>query len=123
MEQFDFNQVGKRMPYSVPNGFFDQLEEDVMKDVRGQKDDVRGGANRKKALYIALRVAMAAAAAIALFLVVSSLLPKDSADGFDSVQLAYNNLSDEDQEFLSEIYEEDEFINIITNTEEYEENI
>ena len=42
MKQFDFEQVGKRMPYNVPDGFFDKFEADVMKDVRGQKDDVRG---------------------------------------------------------------------------------
>ena len=26
---FDFNKIGKRMPYQVPDGFFDQLEENV----------------------------------------------------------------------------------------------
>ena len=32
MEQnYDFNSVGKKMPYTVPDGFFDQLEENVMK--------------------------------------------------------------------------------------------
>lgn len=49
-------------------------------------------------------------------------LPKGDADDFDSVQLAYNNLTAEDQEFLTEIYEDDEFMNILTNTDEYEEN-
>jgi RNA polymerase sigma-70 factor (ECF subfamily) len=49
-------------------------------------------------------------------------LPKGDANDFDSVQLAYNNLTAEDQEFLTEIYEDDEFMNILTNTDEYEEN-
>ena len=69
-----------------------------------------------------MRLLFAIAAAVALFFVVQPLLPKDEADNFDSVQLAYNNLSQEDQEFLTEIYEDDDFINNITNTEEYEEN-
>ena len=108
MKQFDFELVGKRMPYNVPDGFFDKFETDVMKDVRGQKDDVRGGANSKKALRIVLRAAMVVAAAVALFLVVQPLLPKNNTDDFESVELAFNNLSTEDQEFLIQIYEEDD---------------
>ena len=69
-----------------------------------------------------MRLLFAIAAAVALFFVVQPLLPKSDTDNFDSVQLAYNNLSQEDQEFLTEIYEDDDFINNITNTEEYEEN-
>lgn len=108
MKQFDFELVGKRMPYNVPDGFFDKFEADVMKDVRGQKDDVRGGANSKKALRIVLRAAMVVAAAVALFLVVQPLLPKNNTNDFESVELAFNNLSTEDQEFLIQIYEEDD---------------
>ena len=120
MKQFDFNQVDKRMPYSVPDGFFDQLEADVMQEVTKETAQPK---KNKKALRIALRTVLAVAAAVALFFVVQPLLPKGNTDSFDSVQLAYNNLSQEDQEFLMEIYEEDEFINILTNTEDYEENI
>lgn len=120
MKQFDFNQVGKRMPYSVPDNFFDQLEADVIKEVTKETAQPM---NHKKALRIALRSALTIAASVALFFVVQFLLPKDDTDGFEPVQLAYNNLSVEDQEFLTEIYEEDEFINNIINTEEYEENI
>jgi len=120
MKQFDFNQVGKRMPYTVPDGFFDKFEEDVMQSVKTETPQPK---SHKKALRIALRTALAIAAAVALFLVVQPLLPKDNADDFESVQLAYNNLSAEDQEFLKEIYEEDDFMNNIINTEEYEENI
>jgi len=120
MKQFDFNQVGKQMPYSVPDGFFDQLEADVMQEVTKETAQPK---NHKKALRIALRAALAIAAAIALFFVIQPLLPKGDTDSFDSVQLAYNNLSQEDKEFLTEIYEEDEFMDNITNTEEYEENI
>ena len=33
MEQFDFNDVGKRMPYQVPDGFFSSMEEKIMQQV------------------------------------------------------------------------------------------
>ena len=132
MTQFDFNQVGKRMPYTVPDGFFDQLEADVIRETSpspSQGGDVNTAALQPHVSEHPLlgrglgRLLLAIAAAVALFLVVQPLLPKDDADDFESVQLAYNNLSQEDQEFLAEIYEEDEFMDNLTNTEEYEENI
>ena len=31
MEQnYDFNKIGKQMPYTVPDGFFSKLEDSVM---------------------------------------------------------------------------------------------
>ena len=115
MKQFDFEQVGKRMPYNVPDEFFDKFEENVMEDVRGQKDDVREGVNRNKAMRIALRAAIAVAAALVLFFVVRATLLQSepvlaSADDFESVELAFNNLSTEDQDFLIQVYEEDDVL-------------
>ena len=115
MKQFDFEQVGKRMPYNVPDEFFDKFEENVMEDVRVQKDDVREGVNRNKAMRIALRAAIAVAAALALFFVVRATLLQSepvlaSADDFESVELAFNNLSTEDQDFLIQVYEEDDVL-------------
>ena len=112
MKQFDFEQVGKRMPYNIPDGFFDKLEENVMEEVRGKKENVREDSNRKKALHIALRSVLAVAAALALFFVVQPLLPKDNTGDFENVELAFNNLSTEDQDFILQIYEDDDlFIN------------
>ena len=115
MKQCDFEQVGKRMPYNVPDEFFDKFEENVMEDVRGQKDDVREVVNRNKAMRIALRAAIAVAAALALFFVVRATLLQSepvlaSADDFESVELAFNNLSTEDQDFLIQVYEEDDVL-------------
>ena len=108
---FDFEQVGKRMPYSVPDGFFDKLEEDVYASISG-KSSTAQPKSHKKALRIALRSALAIAAAIALFFVIQPLLSKDNSDDFESVELAFNNLSTEDQDFLIQVYEEDDlFIN------------
>ena len=121
---FDFEQVGKRMPYTVPDGFFDKFEENVLRDVKAEAVQLK---SRKKArvIKVALRSAIAVAAAIALFFVVRTTLPKSepvlaSADDFSSVELAFNHLSTADQDFLIAVYEEDEFINVLTNTEDYE---
>ena len=100
-KQFDFEQVGKRMPYNVPDGFFDQLEENVMAKTHPHSWRGWGWAS------------LAAAAAVALFFVVTKNMPNDTTtpeDGFANVELAYNNLSTEDQEYLMEVYEEDVFM-------------
>lgn len=111
-KQFDFEQVGKRMPYNVPDGFFDQLEQNVMAEVK--PDDIATEKPNQKArtVKMTIRTILAAAAAVALFFVVTKNLPTSNAqtDSFDHVELAYNNLSNEDQEYLMEVYEEDVFL-------------
>ena len=96
------------MPYTVPDCFFDKLEADVIQNVKTKAQPK----SRKKAFRIALRTALAVAAAIALFFVVQPLLSKSNVDDFESVELAFNNLSTDDQDFLLQVYEEDDlFIN------------
>ena len=113
MEQnFDFNRIGKQMPYTVPDGFFDQLEENVMNEVKAEpaKENKSGKA---KTIRIAIRTLLAVAACIALFLVVRKALPQghDAAtDDFANVELAFNNLSTEDQDYLLEVYQEEQFL-------------
>ena len=110
-KQFDFEQVGKRMPYNVPDGFFDQLEQNVMAEVKPDDTVTEKPKVKARTLKIAIRTILAAAAAVALFFVVTKNMPYDTTeDGFANVELAYNNLSSEDQEFLLEVYEEDVFL-------------
>ena len=108
---FDFEQVGKRMPYTVPDGFFDEIEENVIKEVRSEGLEVREYPKRRKTLTITICSIMAIAVAVALFFVVQPLLPKSNVDDFASVELAFNNLSTDDQDFLIQVYEDDLFIN------------
>ena len=109
MEQnYDFSKIGKQMPYTVPDGFFDKLEENVMNEVKAQPA-------KKKATVIrmAFRAAIAVAACIALFLVVKKVLPQNqdtNIDDFENVELAFNNLSTDDQDYLLEVYQEELFL-------------
>ena len=109
-ENNEFISVGKKMPYTVPDGFFDQLEEQVMNEVKAEpaKEKKSGKA---KTIRIAIRTLLAVAACLALFLVVKKALPQGDdtiADDFTSVELAFNNLSTEDQDYLLEVYQEEE---------------
>lgn len=115
---FDFEKIGKRMPYSVPNDFFAKLEESVMDEVKVQKSEATALPERNKTVIIAIRSLLAIAATIALFFVVQPTLTKHdtiSADDYASVELAFNNLSSDDQDFLVAVYENEEFINVLTN--------
>lgn len=122
MEQnYDFSKIGKQMPYTVPDGFFDKLEEDVMNEVKAQPV-------RKKAVTIrmAIRTAIAVAACIALFFVVKKVLPQGqnaATDDFEKVELAFNNLSTEDQDYLLEVYQEELFLENDLNELDNEESI
>ena len=122
MEQnYDFSRIGKQMPYTVPDGFFDKLEENVMNEVKAQPA-------RKKATVIrlAIRAAIAVAACIAMFLVVKKVLPQGQdavADDFENVELAFNNLSTEDQDYLLEVYQEEQFLENDLNELNNEESI
>ena len=104
MKQFDFEQVGKRMPYSVPDGFFDKLEENVMEGLSPNPRPTPLSRWRGTGM----RLLLAIAAAIALFFVVQPMFTKSSTGDFESVELAFNNLSTEDQDFLLQVYEEDD---------------
>ena len=120
---FDFEKIGKRMPYSVPDDFFTKLEESVMDEVKVQKSEATALPERNKTVIIAIRSLLAIAAAVALFFVVQPTLTKNdtiSADDYASVELAFNNLSSDDQDFLIAVYENEEFINDLTNTDDYE---
>ena len=104
-QNYDFSRIGKQMPYTVPDGFFEKLEENVMNEVKAQSA-------KKKATIVrmAIRAALAIAACIALFLVVKEVLPLGHdtvTDDFENVELAFNNLSTEDQDYLLEVYQEE----------------
>jgi hypothetical protein len=114
-EEFDFKKVGKRMPYSVPDGFFDQLENRVMSEIQQETKPKKG-----RIVKMTFGALTAAAAAVALFFVVHKSLPENvtTDESFSLVELAYNDLSSEDQEYLLQVYEEDLFINEENNNEE-----
>lgn len=118
-KNFDFNKIGKRMPYTVPEDFFSTMEENVMSQVL-EKPESQNGAHadpakvqkdHKRTIRIALRSLIAAAAAVALFLVVQTKFSGKQEDAdFASVELAFNNLSTDDQDFLPSVYAEEEYM-------------
>lgn len=109
---FDFEMVGKKMPYSVPENFFDTMEENLKTMVKETDNtptcSIRKNNHRK---WMYLTTGIVAAVAL-LLLTVRIFIPKQSASdySFDQVELAFNNLSIDDQDFLMEVYEDDVFM-------------
>lgn len=97
-KEFDFGHIGKRMPYTIPDGFFDQLEEDIRKEVKPAKS------------HSLLRTVLAVAASAAL-LVIGMNFPKSDSVSINDVDLAFSRLTTDDQAYLLDIYQEDVFIN------------
>ena len=106
-KDFDFDQIGKRMPYRKPEGFLDEMEADIWEKVQGGLSQTQR--HRTYRLGI-LAASLAAAASIALVLVFSPAIRKEQ-DGFSKVERAFAGLSQEDQEYMIEVYRNDIFMN------------
>ena len=131
-QTFDFKQIGKRMPYRVPNGFFQEMERNVL-DAVAEKATERKPAmterkpamtERKPAMaerkplqakrFVFTRLAKYAAAVAASVVVLLAVnvkffyvaAPTDMQD----VEAAFDQLSLSDQECLVELYQEDVFL-------------
>lgn len=95
------------MPYTVPSGTFDDIEHNVADSL----------SRRRKKIVPLLRwsAGLAVAASIALLIVVRPAVPAASSTTSDDVlakiDIVYANLSESDQEYLVEIYNDDIFIN------------
>lgn len=129
-KEFDFDKIGKRMPYQTPDGFFDEMEENVWNEVKGdlldKADDAglqdKAGKTEQIALKPKRRIsrlrilvgALSIAASIALVLILyprHSQVPQQPVDGLAQVEKAFSNLSPADQAYMLQVYQEDVFIN------------
>lgn len=114
-KNFDFDNVGKRMPYTTPDGFLDQLENKVWQEVKADLAPAATVAPKRKSYRIPIiSTLLAAAACVAVIFMVhpfAAKQPSAPADSFAPVAQAYANLSAEDQAYMLEVYQEDVFLN------------
>ncbi|MGO5016713.1 hypothetical protein ACTQ1W_08005 [Segatella copri] len=116
--KFDFDQVGKRMPYSTPEGFFKEMEANILEQVKDDKQ-VPGRRQPKKRplMKVIWTAAMAVAASVAVLLVLNidfmaphSSLPSQADNEMQAVDQAFAQLSSADQAYLLNVYQEDVFL-------------
>ena len=96
--------VGKRMPYKAPDGVLDEIERNVL--------NATGCEKKTSHRFRTARVAIAIAASLTLLVIFSWHRQPVRTDSLAEVQQAFAKLDNADQAFLSEIYNEDTFLNI-----------
>ena len=108
-KEFDFSNIGKRMPYRVPENFFTDMEQRAME---GMRSEASSRAKRKvSTVSMVVKGIAAVAAVVALILMFTPHNAKTEADNFTDVEQAFAHLSSEDQAYMLEVYQEDIFIN------------
>lgn len=114
-------KLNKRLPYSVPDGFFDVMEANVMAKIKadaginvgGDKADtqMRDKQYRKTTTHtrtISLSILAMAASLMLLFTIFSqSTKTAQQTNGMESIDMAFSQLNTDDQAFLMEIYDDD----------------
>ena len=73
-KEFDFDDIGKKTPYRVPEGFFDEMQRNVRKHTYGSKP-----AGHR--LWITVSAGIAIAAALVGFLFMPSLFREGDRGG------------------------------------------
>ncbi len=106
---FDFNNVGKRMPYNVPDGFFFEMEDNICQGLN-PRPTVKIK-RRRNLIRMTITALTTAAAIVALVLILNhgsyAVHPADFAE----VEQAFGNLGAEDQVYLVSVYQDDIFMN------------
>lgn len=103
----DLEKMNKTMPYTVPDGFFEEMEERLMREVEPKQKS-------QKLRNVALWTGFAVAASLALLLVLRHGWHNTENESFKQVEMAFNQLSDGDQQLMLEYYDE---INYLENNE------
>ena len=121
-------KLNKRLPYSVPDGFFDVMEDNVMAKIKadaginvgGDKADtqMRDKQYRKTTKHtrtISLSILAMAASLLLLFTIFSqSTKTAQQTKSMESIDMAFSQLNTDDQAFLMEIYDDDMFLDDAT---------
>lgn len=131
MADTKLKDIGRRMPYRVPQGFFDRQLESTMHRINARRRQ------RRVAIVSSIVAAAACLAVVFLTPVHSDMANGQSATGlsagavtetqttasasvsrYDEVANAFSNLSSDDQQFLFELYSADYYgmSNILSNS-------
>ena len=131
--KFDFKQVGRRMPYTTPDGFFKDMEKNILEAVKDdtpqavkiQPQSVKVQPKKRPVFKMIWAAAIAVAASVVVLLVLNidfsaadsslasshSSQPSQAKSDLEQVDQAFAQLSEADQAYLLDVYQEDVFLN------------
>lgn len=107
-KDYDLERVGKRMPYTTPPDFFDTLERRIEEKTLGNasRPPLRRRMRRKAGIWVTATAAVATVTAVTTL----NVAPDDRPQATPSnTELAFANLSAEDQEYFMGILDDDVF--------------
>ena len=121
-------KLNKRLPYSVPDGFFDVMEANVMAKIKADagtsvEDDKADTQMRDKQYRKTMRrtrtISLSLLAMAASLLLLFTIFPKSAkttqqTNDMESIDKAFSQLSTDDQTFLMEVYDDDMFLDDAT---------
>ena len=107
-ENFDFNRIGRRMPYTVPEGSLDDIERNVWAIVG--EETVPSRLKRNYRLWYSISGGLVAAS-VALLFIFNIIPTHQKTDDFIMLEQAFSELSNADQNYLFSVYQNDLFIN------------
>lgn len=123
-------KLNKRLPYSVPDGFFDVMEANVMAKIKAnaeagtsvgddKADTQMSDKQYRKTMRRTRTVSLSILAMAASLLLLFTILPKTTktaqqANDLESIDKAFSQLNTDDQTFLMEVYDDDMFLDDAT---------
>lgn len=123
-DNFDFDKIGRRMPYKAPANHLDKLQADVFSQLRLSPKPERSRPRpifRRLVFPVTGALAAASVAAVVFFNAEQQPLQKpvqqpapktETADvKIEQVDRAFYNLDDADREYLLSVYQNDLFLN------------
>lgn len=123
-------KLNKRLPYSVPDGFFDVMEANVMAKIKAdaeagtsvgddKADTQMWDKQYRKTIKHTRTISLSFLAMAASLLLLFTILPKTTktaqqTNDMESIDKAFSQLSTDDQTFLMEVYDDDMFLDDAT---------
>lgn len=101
-----FDRVGKQMPYSVPDGFFDSLEKNISRAIESEKPTKKSHFRFHRGFITAASIAAVAMLSGALWLWHDNQAAADT----ETFESAFYSMSQEDQATMLDIYANDVFM-------------
>ena len=109
--------IGKRMPYSVPAGYFDTLNAEIMQKLAQQAPAEKPNSRKRLWRIITATLSTAAVVTIAAVITHNYLAPPTTAEkiaNYDQqIDQAFNHLSQTDQDYLLSVYQDNLYIDDI----------
>ena len=104
-DKFEFDHIGKRLPYTMPPETYNEMEANVLATLKQSERT-----DKLRSLFRWSMISGIAVAACVTFLLAIVPAGMSRTDSMAQIDNAFANLSESDQAFLIEIYQEDIFL-------------